>query len=189
MKGFKPFIYLFTSLLIIASIMQGCGAQKAPDGSTNKSDTTYGKPISYLNNVYDPDAMKEKVLNLIESYGCLESCPNCLKEPCNPPDLRCENICSKYRSIIRQEDSTDRPSGEEGIADAMLLVDLLMTNEANEVKHQIAFYKILSKETTQKFQLMEADLNNLMDNLDLLYKKRIAALSSFKNSFDRKTVK
>lgn len=181
MKTIKSNLILFTLIFIISSIFQSCGNQQKTETKSEINDSTFGKPISYNNEILNPDTLYLNVINIKDAFDCLNECNNCLANPCNK---KCDWICQRYndRILVTVHDMDREINPDEGNI-------LFVSADASNLKLKLNQYRILTDKTTKKFNLMDAELDNLISNLDLLYKKTFSVNNANKKNDNSKVTK
>lgn len=180
MKALKANLIFFTVIFIISSIFQSCGNQQRADIKTENNDTTFGKPVSINSDILNPDSLRFQYFEIRNAFDCLNECNNCLTIPCNK---KCDWVCKKYqdRILVTVHDMDKKVNPDEAII-------LLVTTDAVNLKLKSNQYRILSEKPTKKFNLMDAELDNLISNLDILYKKTFSINSSNKGDVKLKVI-
>lgn len=155
--------------LILTGYYFSCGNNKQAEEETGpgNADTTELPVIKYLENdrsiIVNSDTLKKHFNDLILIYNCFKKCEDCSKTPCDP---KCDKICKEFedRSFVVPEDALrEVPPGLRNI--------IALSQKALELKLQFSYKRILSKKNSVNFNIMSAELDNMIANLDIMYKK------------------
>ena len=166
-------------LLILCCYFFSCGNNKPAEenSETGNSDTTDSPVVKYLEKdrsiIVNSDTLLRHFNDLVLIFECLKKCDDCSKTPCDP---KCDEICKELsdRSFVVPEDALKEVPGNR------LRNLLVVSKEAQDLKLQFSYKKILSKKNSVKFNIMSAELDNMIANLDIMYKTALLLRESKK---------
>ncbi len=170
MKIIKTILPVLCFLLLICSYFS-CGNNKPADenkGSEN-SDTTdlpdEKYTAMYRSIIVPSDTLRINFDELKKVFECFKKCEDCTKIPCDPI---CDEICKEYadRSFIVPEDALKEiPPGLRNI--------IVLAQNAQELKLQFSYKRILSKKNSVEFNIMSAELDYMIASIDIMYKRAL----------------
>jgi len=170
MKIFKSSLPVLC-ILILTGYYFSCGNNKQAEEETGpgNADTADLPVVKYLEKdrsiIVNSDTLRKQFNDLQRIFECLKKCEDCTLIPCDP---KCDEICKLFqdRSFVVPEDALrEVPPGLRNI--------IALSQKVLELKLQFSYKRILSKKNSVNFNLMSAELDNMIANLDIMYKKAL----------------
>lgn len=158
--------------LILAGYYFSCGNNKPAEEGTGSenSDTSDSPVVKYLDKdrsiIVNSDTLRNHFNYMMQVFECFKKCEDCTKTPCDP---KCDEICKEFedRSFVVPEDALRE------VPDQRLRNLIVLSMNAQDLKLQFSYKKILSKSNSVKFNLMNAELDNMIAGIDIMYKKAL----------------
>jgi len=159
-------------ILILTGYYFSCGNNKPAEESTGSenSDTSDSPVVKYLDKdrsiIVNSDTLRNHFNYMKQVFECFKKCEDCTKIPCNPI---CDEICKEFedRSFVVPEDALRE------VPDQRLRNLIVLSMNAQDLKLQFSYKRILSKNDSVKFNLMNTELDNMIAGIDIMYKKAL----------------
>ncbi len=168
MKAFKTILFIFILVILLSFLLTGCGNNpKRGDDSTGQSitdDPEFTYPDGGKSITMSYDSLTGKFAQLAAAYECFKKCKNCTIIPCTP---ECTIICDYYDRLIISPTDVDKEIPAE------LRRLLKLYENGVRLKELFNYKELYSRHNSQKFYLMDANLDNIISNSDLMFKQAL----------------
>lgn len=167
MKVFRIILYFFTVIVLVSTFFAGCGSSAMDNENVNYQDSDRSIVVHH-------DTLRSNLNFYWAVFDCFIRCEDCKKVPCTP---ECDILCQRFdRSIVTASDIYMQALPEDERVERILA----LTQRAVDLKKMFDYKVILSKNNSLKFYLMKAELDNLINRLDIMYKAALLNVKSHK---------